>query len=315
MKKLALILVIAVIIAVIPANVSASAPRVGDVIGSVRHTDIRTFINGEQIPSYNINNRSVVLIADLRNYGFDVTYNDQTRTSTVARNFDKLFTPIQNIAINAETPGTLAFNYLHTDITAVVNSKVITSYNVQGNLAIYFGDLGDYGTFTWNSETRESRLTLFGRDVDMSALDGPVVGGEPVRLADLEPFADGWGWRGRGPYDERRANTGDLYKDCFSFDSWSSYTVNRDYLLNRQYTSIQGTVIIEYDGRAMAGEFRLRIFGDDELLYESGAIASGTMPFNFRVDLRGVNVMIIQVECITSWQSIAMSLSEVTLFK
>lgn len=134
--------------------------NIGDKLGDVLNTDIKTYINGERIPSYNINNKSVVLIADLRNYGFDVVYDDATRTSTVTRNASKQFTPIQNIANNTAQVGTVAFSYVYTDITAIINGKKVESFNVQGSLAVYFASLGDYGTFSWDNDTRSSELTL-----------------------------------------------------------------------------------------------------------------------------------------------------------
>jgi len=135
--------------------------KVGDKLGNVLNSDVKTYINGQRIPCYNINNKAVVLIADLRNYGFDVVYNDKTRTSTVTRNKDKQFTPMQGIENNTAKAGTVAFSYVYTDIVAIVNGKKVESYNVQGNLAIYFESLGDYGTFSWDNATKSSKLTLY----------------------------------------------------------------------------------------------------------------------------------------------------------
>lgn len=317
MKKLSLLLLLAVIFTTIfSANVSG-AYKVGDKLGNVLNTDIKTYINGEQIPCYNIGGNSVVVLADLRNYGFDVSYNDQTRTSTVTRNYDKKSTPITNIANNTKKPGTVAFSYLYTDIVAKINGAVVESFNVQGNLAIYFSALKDYGTFEWDSKARTSKLTLYGKIIDTSNLYDNPVAGEPVKLKDLDYF-DNFKWNYR-PNIERRANTGDLYNDCYHFSAnynGYSYRASRDYLINKQYSYIQGTVIVEYDGRASEGEFILKIYGDDVLLYESDSIVSGTNPFNFRVNLKNINVMIIRVKCTGNNNSnLCISLSDVTLYK
>ena len=144
-----------------PASPSTSAPKVGDKLGNVLNSDVKTYINGQRIPCYNINNKAVILIADLRNYGFDVVYSDKERTSTVARNPDKKFTPVQGIENNTAKAGTVAFSYVYTDIVAIVNGKKVESYNVQGNLAIFFESLGDYGTFSWDNATKSSKLTLY----------------------------------------------------------------------------------------------------------------------------------------------------------
>jgi len=169
MKKLRLIFLLLLIMVILPINILAipnvaltPAHNIGDVLGNVLHSNVRTYINGERIPSYNINHRSVVLISDLANYGFDVVFDEETRTSTVTRNYGKEFMPIpaENIADNTERPGTVAFQYVYTDIIAIVNGIEVESFNIKGRLAIFFGDLGDFGTFRWNGETQQSLLTL-----------------------------------------------------------------------------------------------------------------------------------------------------------
>jgi hypothetical protein len=163
MKKLRLILVMLLAFTVmIPAHIQAFSA--GDAIGDVLNTDVRTYINGERIPCYNINNKSVVLAADLKNYGFDVVYNDELRVSAVTRAYEKKFAPLKNIADNTEKAGTVAFSYLYTDISAVVNGKKVESFNIKGNLAIYFSSLDDYGVFTWDEEARSSKLNLYKLD-------------------------------------------------------------------------------------------------------------------------------------------------------
>ena len=167
MKKLRLIFLLLLIMAILPINIFAlpsaadnPARNIGDVLGNVLHSNVRTYINGERIPSYNINHRSVVLISDLANYGFDVVFDEATRTSTVTRNYAKEFTPIENIADNTERPGSVAFQYVYTDIIAIVNGVEVESFNIRGRLAIFFSSLGDFGTFRWNGDTQQSMLTL-----------------------------------------------------------------------------------------------------------------------------------------------------------
>jgi len=92
-KKLAVILALSFLFSAL-SFVNVFATQTGDEIGDVLHTDIKTYINGHRIPSYNINNKSAVLIKDLVNYGFDGLFNVQDRTTTVTYNPDKEFTPL-----------------------------------------------------------------------------------------------------------------------------------------------------------------------------------------------------------------------------
>ena len=163
-SKILFITVILIISAVISAfPVSVSALKNGDKLGDVLNSDVKTYINGYRIPCYNIKNKAVVLVADLKNYGFDVNYNSKTRTSLITRNYEKQFTPIKDITnTTSGKRGTVAFAYVYSDITAKLgnaNTK-IESFNIQGNLAVFFESLGEYGTFSWESATKSSKLNL-----------------------------------------------------------------------------------------------------------------------------------------------------------
>ena len=163
-KKWTLFIVAAcILIVTLSFSAGVSALRIGDEIGDVLNTDIRTFINGERIPSYNINGRSIVLIKDLINYGFDSFFDNNARTSTIRLSPGKRFTPLSAFDEQLGRPGTVAFRHLHTDIRAIINGVPVDSYNIRGNLAIVFTDLrdvGNFGAIHWNPVTRESRMTL-----------------------------------------------------------------------------------------------------------------------------------------------------------
>ncbi|MBQ3860326.1 MAG: hypothetical protein II779_07345, partial [Clostridia bacterium] len=57
-----------------------------EVIGTVLSTDIRAYINGAEIPAYNIDGKLAIVVSDLNNYGFKTVYNNETRRSSVTRN-------------------------------------------------------------------------------------------------------------------------------------------------------------------------------------------------------------------------------------
>ena len=147
---------------VLPSN-SISAVRVGDPIGNVLHTNVRTYINGHRIPSYNIGGWMVVDTEHLMRYGFDVVFNAAAQTLTITRNPNRAFNPITNFDELAGVPGTVAFNHLHTEIRALINGIPVRSFNVKGYLMVLFEDLrdvGNFGTIVWDSARDELRLTL-----------------------------------------------------------------------------------------------------------------------------------------------------------
>ena len=78
-----LLITLAMLFCAIPINAAT-------VIGSVLTTDIRAYINGCEVPSYNIDGNIVVVGQDLRSYGFNVLYLfSDNRNCTRYRYLDK----------------------------------------------------------------------------------------------------------------------------------------------------------------------------------------------------------------------------------
>lgn len=131
------------------------------IIGSVLTTDIRAYINGYEIPAYNVDGNMVIIGSDLRNYGFNVVYDNSTRTSKVSYssgngNFD----PIINTSSNYNSVGTKIMDVYDTDIIVVVNGTPVTSYNVDGQMAFRFSELQIYGTYYYDNEARSTNLWI-----------------------------------------------------------------------------------------------------------------------------------------------------------
>ena len=162
-RKISCVMVFSLIISIL-SLVNVSALNIGDEMGDVLNTDIKTYINDNRIPSYNINGKAAVIIKDLINYGFDSVYDNATRTTTVTYNPKKEITPFTNFDESKGQVGTVAFKYVYTDIVAIVNGKKVESFNIKGNLAIFFGDLADYGTFAYDNAKRESRFATQQND-------------------------------------------------------------------------------------------------------------------------------------------------------
>ena len=67
-------------------TVSAYSTQIGDIIGEVLYTDIVTVLDGKTIPSVNIGGRTAIIVEDLSDYGYDVTWSNETRTLDVKTN-------------------------------------------------------------------------------------------------------------------------------------------------------------------------------------------------------------------------------------
>jgi len=136
-----------------------AAPAVGGVLGNVLYTDVRATINGQAIPSFNINDNTMVIAEDLGSYGFTVTWDDATATLRV-ESFSAN-APVTPKAVEASTqpPGTVRFQYLHTSVRTFVNGVEVEGFNIGGETIIQFDHLAAYGNVAWDDVTRTISLT------------------------------------------------------------------------------------------------------------------------------------------------------------
>lgn len=130
------------------------------IIGQVLTTDIRAYINGCEIPSYNINGKLAVIVSDLNHYGFTTSYNNDKRLSSVvispnAKELTGLPITFSNLPV-----GTPVMNVYATDITVELNGSTVDSFNIGEKMAVYFKDLQIFGTYQYDNATRSSSLFL-----------------------------------------------------------------------------------------------------------------------------------------------------------
>jgi hypothetical protein len=138
-------------------------PFVPSIVG----TDIRTYINGYEVPTwaYNGTNPCAVIIAeDLKDYGFDVSWDGYTRTLEVKRNDAKAITPIPMESYRNLPIGVTAFNIIaNNDVKIVLKDDVNTYipgaiFNLGGYMAISVDELKMFGNFVWDGYSRTVKI-------------------------------------------------------------------------------------------------------------------------------------------------------------
>lgn len=154
MKKIIAILLTTVLM--LSCFSMAVSAKVGDVIGQALHTDIVAYINNYAIPSYAVNGQSVIVAEDLRNFGFDVAWDEYTRSLTVTRNNDAWVNSM-DFKKSAEF-GKKFTNILQTDIKVYAGDKQITSYAMNGYTMIPIEELTMFGEVYWVAEQRAIKL-------------------------------------------------------------------------------------------------------------------------------------------------------------
>ena len=118
-------------------TLSASALRPGDAVGTVLATDIRAFIDGVEIPAYNIDGHLGVVAEDLSAYGFAVEYTDETRTLSLTRTGGE--TPGVAIPPSSGLPsGTPLMRVLYSDIRVYLDGRQVDGYNINGQTIVLF---------------------------------------------------------------------------------------------------------------------------------------------------------------------------------
>jgi hypothetical protein len=129
-------------------------PNPGDPMGNVLNTHVRANINGQLIPSFNIDGNTMVVVEDLRYYGFDVVWDGVNATLSVTGfHPNRTVTPKQVVIDTSVAAGTPRFPYLFTSVETYVNGVLVDGFNIDGQTIIWFDHLAAYGTVTWHPST------------------------------------------------------------------------------------------------------------------------------------------------------------------
>ena len=167
-----------------PAS-GGNTPKVGDILGEVKYTDIVAYINGAAIPAANINGDTYVAVEDLGFYGFDWVWDGTNKAVKVTGwSKDNKFEPKPVPKETAKT-GDFKCNYLYTNIKAYVNDKLVDGYNIGGETLINFNELSAYGKITWDGKAREIRLVTDGGNITSGSGGVTNSGGNGTTVGNL----------------------------------------------------------------------------------------------------------------------------------
>ena len=161
MKKLLSIILSTIIISTLSMSVLAAN---GDITGHIYSTDIRAFINGIEVESYNIGGKTAVVIEDIIRWNsYEYIYDDNTRTLKVFSL--KPYCLVEKKAQNKTKSGKIIGNIYQTDIKTSIYDVVVPTYNIGGKTAVAIEDLGYDSAFSpiggkyiWNDKERTISL-------------------------------------------------------------------------------------------------------------------------------------------------------------
>lgn len=159
MNKLKKYFLVSIVIVITCFLSSVAYAKVGDAIGVAYNTDIVAYINHYAIPSYAVNGQSVIVAEDLMNFGFDVIWDNNTRSLNIKRNMSKTSVNEMNFAKEGYT-GTFFADILETDISVFANGEKITSYAINGYTVIPVEELTCFGEIYWVEQERALKLWI-----------------------------------------------------------------------------------------------------------------------------------------------------------
>lgn len=174
-KKLTSIsLVIAMLVSMLCIGVNAAYGKAGDYY----YTDIKTYVRGQLIDSFNVGGKTVITAEDLSSYGFIVRWDANARALYVSDKNGKAVSNASN-SVNGAI-GAIAGSYYHTDIVTYFNDTPIESYNLGGKTVFPATALRNYGyDVVWDDANRRVLIAT-----DTSTF---VAGNDEITNVTLSP--------------------------------------------------------------------------------------------------------------------------------
>ncbi len=122
-----------------------------DVIGHIYPTDIQADIDGMPIKSYNTGEKTLIMVEDLKDYGFDIYwYSDNKKFDIVTKKL-----PEEIPAYDKEN-SSKAVDIYNSNVDVNFNDVSIASYNIDGKTAIAIEDLGQsFGEYRFRNRNGE----------------------------------------------------------------------------------------------------------------------------------------------------------------
>lgn len=136
----------------------------GDAVGKIYATDIKACINGVWVDSYNIGGKTVVVVEDITS---QYKYSDALRTLVIDELSPEYLVEGSSHNATGAKPGTVVGNIYDTDIKTYFRGKELTSYSLNGKMAVVIEELGVDskvnfseigGRYTWDAENRTLSL-------------------------------------------------------------------------------------------------------------------------------------------------------------
>ncbi len=137
-----------------------------DKYGSIYYTDLRVFMNGAEMPTLVYNGaetHALIVAEDLKDYGFDVSYDENTKTVTAKYNPNKDIAPIP-LESYKDKNGQKAYSIINSPVKVIIDDgaqkhEISDTYNIGGYVCMSADEFGDIYNFEWNANDKAVYVT------------------------------------------------------------------------------------------------------------------------------------------------------------
>lgn len=145
----------------------------GTYMGILKKNQSKVFINGYQIPSFIYNDSTVIFLSDLKQYGFNLDWNDALKAICIQRAKDQAITGLSTEEIKKREESLVNHKVVYTNTSVYIGNRKIPCYSVNNSSLIYVNDLSLFGSVEWNG--KEVKLTL-NNDMTNDGLNVKLLG-------------------------------------------------------------------------------------------------------------------------------------------
>ncbi len=139
----------------------STAALCSGVSGCVYYSAIDTYINNYPINAYSADGRQLIFAEDLRSYGFDVIWDNDSRSLSIYPDTSAAVTP-QPVVKQFYMQNKRFKNILESDIRVFLNGTEIPGYSVDGLTMIRLRELEAVGTVGYSPEENSSKAFIDG---------------------------------------------------------------------------------------------------------------------------------------------------------
>lgn len=127
-------------------------------------TDIKAYINDNQIPCYYYSGRQpalCIIAENLNGYGFDTNYDSAESTLYISLNPNKAISPVNSYIHTSIKPLLKIYDQPWLKVILIKDGmeyRLNTVHSLNGQCCISIDELGSYFNYGWNDETRTATL-------------------------------------------------------------------------------------------------------------------------------------------------------------